>query len=53
MITMLKKQVFSVRKQIRLRPDQVVWLDEQSENDSVTIRRLIDTEIEKQKENQK
>jgi len=53
MIVMLKNQVFSIRQQIRVRPDQSVWLQKQPENISVTIRRLIDAEIERQKENQK
>ena len=50
---MIKKSIFSLRKQIRLRPDQVVWLSNQPEGDSNIIRRALDEFIERQEKNKK
>jgi hypothetical protein len=45
----MKESVFSVRQQIRLRPDQIEWLEAQREQKSQVIRRLIDAEMERKK----
>ena len=50
---MIKQGKYSEREYFRIRPDQAIWLSQQPNSKNETIRRLIDDEIKRQKENLK
>jgi hypothetical protein len=50
---MINKSRYPVRKNFRLRPDQSIWLSKQPNDESTTIRALIDVEIARQEKSKK
>jgi hypothetical protein len=50
---MIKQSKYSVRKNIRITPAEAAWLSQQDTEEAETMRRLIDAEMERQKQNQK
>jgi len=50
---MIKQSRYPVRKNIRITSAEAAWLAKQATEEAETMRRLIDAEMERQKQNQK